>query len=202
MSLLHHHHLIQCISEKYNLPNGYIPIEYLQNTASGGQLINIPFDHAINQSFTIKIDFIRKANTTGYSRVAYNQLFTFWVKNGGIVINYRGKETTITSTQAPLNVRSYIIFKNGQFKTSWGYNGTAAAGTGTSATYINLFTNTQYNRSGVNSICGLTIWDNNNKIIHELTPVRVGNVGYMYDYVTQTLYGNSGSGSFVLGPDI
>ena len=32
-------------------------------------------------------------------------------------------------------------------------------------------------------------------------PVRVGNVGYMYDKVSGKLFGNAGTGSFVLGPD-
>ena len=32
-------------------------------------------------------------------------------------------------------------------------------------------------------------------------PVRVGNVGYLYDKVSSQLFGNAGSGSFILGPD-
>lgn len=36
----------------------------------------------------------------------------------------------------------------------------------------------------------------------QLIPVRVGNVGYMYDKVSGQLYGNAGSGSFTLGPDV
>ena len=32
-------------------------------------------------------------------------------------------------------------------------------------------------------------------------PVRVGQVGYMYDRVSGKLFGNSGTGEFVLGPD-
>lgn len=36
----------------------------------------------------------------------------------------------------------------------------------------------------------------------DLIPVRVGQVGYMYDKVSGTLYGNSGTGSFTLGPDV
>ena len=36
----------------------------------------------------------------------------------------------------------------------------------------------------------------------DLIPVRIGNVGYMYDRVSGQLFGNSGEGQFVLGPDI
>ena len=38
-------------------------------------------------------------------------------------------------------------------------------------------------------------------IIMDLIPVRVGQVGYMYDKVSNQLFGNSGMGAFILGPD-
>ena len=41
----------------------------------------------------------------------------------------------------------------------------------------------------------------NGTLVRDLIPVRVGNVGYMYDRVSGQLFGNSGTGSFVLGPD-
>lgn len=37
--------------------------------------------------------------------------------------------------------------------------------------------------------------------IIDLIPVRVGNVGYMYDKVSKQLFGNAGTGEFILGPD-
>lgn len=39
-------------------------------------------------------------------------------------------------------------------------------------------------------------------VILDLIPVRIGSVGYMYDKVSDTLFGNSGTGSFILGPDV
>jgi hypothetical protein len=39
-------------------------------------------------------------------------------------------------------------------------------------------------------------------LIMDLIPVRVGQVGYMYDKVSGNLFGNSGTGSFTLGPDV
>ena len=38
-------------------------------------------------------------------------------------------------------------------------------------------------------------------VIMDLIPVRVGQVGYMYDKISGQLFGNSGSGTFTLGPD-
>ena len=40
-----------------------------------------------------------------------------------------------------------------------------------------------------------------NEIVRDFIPVRVGTVGYMYDRVSKRLFGNSGTGAFVLGPD-
>ena len=40
-----------------------------------------------------------------------------------------------------------------------------------------------------------------NITVRDLIPVRVGNVGYMYDKVSKQLFGNAGTGSFILGPD-
>ena len=36
----------------------------------------------------------------------------------------------------------------------------------------------------------------------DMIPVRVGQVGYMYDKVSGNLFGNGGTGSFTLGPDV
>lgn len=40
-----------------------------------------------------------------------------------------------------------------------------------------------------------------NKLVRDLIPVRVGTTGYMYDRVSGQLFGNAGTGSFVLGND-
>jgi hypothetical protein len=38
-------------------------------------------------------------------------------------------------------------------------------------------------------------------VVMDLIPVRVGQTGYMYDKVSGQLFGNAGTGDFVLGPD-
>lgn len=47
----------------------------------------------------------------------------------------------------------------------------------------------------------LKVYDGNDNLIYDFIPVRVGNVGYLYDKVSGELFGNSGTGSFVLGQD-
>ena len=41
----------------------------------------------------------------------------------------------------------------------------------------------------------------NDVLVRDLIPVRKGNVGYLYDKVTNQLFGNSGTGDFILGKD-
>lgn len=40
------------------------------------------------------------------------------------------------------------------------------------------------------------------ELIMDFIPVRVGQIGYMYDKISHKLFGNSGTGDFILGPDI
>ena len=42
---------------------------------------------------------------------------------------------------------------------------------------------------------------NNGELVLDMIPVRVGQVGYMYDKVSGELFGNAGSGDFILGAD-
>lgn len=41
-----------------------------------------------------------------------------------------------------------------------------------------------------------------NVLVRDYIPVRVGQVGYLYDKVSGQLFGNSGTGSFVIGNDV
>ena len=42
---------------------------------------------------------------------------------------------------------------------------------------------------------------NNGVKVNELMPVRIGQVGYLYDKISGTLYANNGTGTLTLGPD-
>lgn len=39
-------------------------------------------------------------------------------------------------------------------------------------------------------------------LVRDFIPVRIGTTGYMYDKVSKQLFGNSGTGEFILGPDV
>ena len=44
------------------------------------------------------------------------------------------------------------------------------------------------------------LWDGNT-LVRDFIPVCVGSVGYLYDRVSGELFGNAGTGEFVIGPD-
>ncbi len=50
-------------------------------------------------------------------------------------------------------------------------------------------------------ICYFRAYNTDDEILVDFIPVRVGIIGYMYDKVSCKLYGNAGTGAFVLGPD-
>ena len=41
----------------------------------------------------------------------------------------------------------------------------------------------------------------NNQVLLDLIPVRKGNIGYMFDKVSRSILKNTGTGTFILGPD-
>lgn len=43
---------------------------------------------------------------------------------------------------------------------------------------------------------------NNGTLVVDMIPVRKNGVGYMYDRVSGQLFGNAGTGSFIIGPDV
>lgn len=50
-------------------------------------------------------------------------------------------------------------------------------------------------------IYNIVVYDSNNTLSFDGIPVRVGDKGYIYDKVNGKLHGNSGTGTFTLGPD-
>ena len=41
----------------------------------------------------------------------------------------------------------------------------------------------------------------NSILVRDMIPVRIGQIGYMYDKISGQLFGNDGTGNFTLGPD-
>lgn len=70
----------------------------------------------------------------------------------------------------------------------------------TSLFYLfNVYNSTSYKFTGKIHSCRCF---EDNTLILDLIPVRVGSVGYMYDTVSGQLFGNSGTGDFIVGHDL
>lgn len=105
----------------------------------------------------------------------------------------------VLSTKYTVNIsKSYkSISSNGEILKE-----SAASGVNfTTASNALLFhiANSSYRNS--KRIYSLT-WKRSGNVIMDLIPVRKDGVGYMYDKVSGDLFGNAGTGSFTLGPDV
>ena len=83
--------------------------------------------------------------------------------------------------------------------------GTLDTTTLTASNPIYLFcTSTSTGASGLVSgrIYSCKIYDANGNLLRDYIPVRKGTVGYLYDRVSGKLFGNAGTGDFVLGQDV
>ena len=69
------------------------------------------------------------------------------------------------------------------------------------STTIRLFNGGSGSNGASVRILSFIAYQNGTKIRH-LIPVREDNVGCMYDLVTKEMFYNSGTGSFIIGPDL
>ena len=105
-----------------------------------------------------------------------NSPFTFHLEQGASYVK-DSSDTTIMSTSA--SISSYSTYPILLFRVRSG--------------------STLNNYSGTLRVYYCNITGNN--VSMRLIPVRVGQVGYLYDKVSGQLFGNVSSGSFILGPD-
>lgn len=73
-------------------------------------------------------------------------------------------------------------------------------------TYQNYFIFARKSQSGgiqskASRFKSFKMWKND-ILLRDFIPVRKGEIGYMYDKVSGELFGNVGTGNFILGPDI
>jgi hypothetical protein len=83
-------------------------------------------------------------------------------------------------------------------------NTKAAAFTPEQDVNIYLFARSNNNTPTTHRACYigyLKMWKNS-VLVRDYIPVRVGTTGYMYDKVSQTLFGNAGTGAFTYGNDV
>lgn len=178
----------------------YQKIEYLQNT--GSSYINTGFVNTNNTEFVIDFQLTnssadRKIIGQGF-KFGLGQMDGYW----RIIDSQWYKTSSATDTNRHTarteNGAYYIdttkIADRYSYKTAGTYN-------------MLLFAVSSQDSVSPDGNCALMklysckIYDNGS-LVRDFIPVRVGSVGYLYDKVSKQLFGNAGSGSFTLGPDL
>jgi len=129
--------------------------------------------------------------------------------NSWFYIDFASKESRALGNERPVKTfnRYHFDFTDGQ--ASFSFNSTVRWTSGDIGTYDgsrhvfifdmdSIFTTSTSH--GIGRISFFQI-RKNGILLRDFIPVRKGTVGYMYDRVSGKLFGNAGSGDFVLGPD-
>ena len=199
------------------MKNGGLPydaeIEYLQSNG------NCRIDTGITGGNTLKIE-LKMLHRSTKNNKAYGFFFGSRVANNnkqyGLLESYSGnyrygngqsanyvmQNDTIVFFTNMLNVNNMRVFDdtNNVLLTTLSANA-ATFDNGLNVALFACNTNGTYNYGNSNTIYSLKMYKSSS-LVRFFVPVRVGNVGYMYDSVSGQLFGNSGSGNFILGPDI
>jgi hypothetical protein len=178
-----------------------VEIEYLEST--GTQWIDTLYS-VQSFNFSFEINYMQTADTSEitflmqqymdsnfyiaiYSN-ARNKLSGVWGGNwkASSVSSDRNRHTVKLQSQKLYRDGAEVLtFSNQTFHTS------------SNTVYI-------FGIPGIPGITARVYWAKityNGTLVRDLIPVRVGNVGYMYDKVSGKLFGNAGTGNFILGPD-
>jgi hypothetical protein len=183
-------------------------VEYLAST--GTQWIDTGVDAWGDIAFEVDIDFTQYYPTTdgtygicgSYVPIGGKQVYVAAARYASR--RYVGGRDGVAYTNAPVadfQGERAIIYVG---KTTATINGTVWAGASRdvneSGQTFYLFAVNGYGAIVKGAIHYLKIWKGGDVVI-DLIPVRVGTVGYMYDRVSKQLFGNAGTGTFVVGPD-
>jgi len=119
--------------------------------------------------------------------------------------SFGATNTTALTTDLAVNTPYEIEYDNGTLVIN-GESTSITSGSGSASTgYIYLFggNNTRLTKPEYPSKIKLYYakFYQNNALVFDLVPVRIGQMGYIYDKVSNQIFGNLGTGKFVLGPD-
>lgn len=182
-------------------------VEYLQS--SDTQYIDTGIAPSTDFKCEIKAELITHTNTFevllgSLDDNVYGTALGF-LKNGGYPYIEFGRTNTSVSV-SPLSLRIYkSSLKNGVMTMN-------ADGTSTTKNYNgdvpnkSLYLFCRHNGNSASNFVSAKvyyckIWNSGN-LVFDAIPVRVGQVGYMYDSISGNLFGNSGTGDFIFGNDI
>lgn len=188
-------------------PSAYVEVEYIE-TAGDCSIITdyVPYgnDIVIEGKFKFKgyvdnASWVVWFNTDGtsggqseYSLVRYNNTAFIAAKCWEKAVNtvYYEGITTVVDTDYEL------VFSNHQYL----INGVSKTSTLSNPTFENTNPIVIFSDKFMGRLYYLK-FTKGGTVVCDLIPVRVGQVGYLYDKVSGNLFGNSGTGNFILGPD-
>ena len=183
-------------------------IEYLQGAST--QYIDTGFKHNQDTRFVCKINY-SNVQAWSYPFGSYgnakgtNTLFCAETNaSNQLTTYYKTAHNFSIAATSNSGTHTYDLNKNVHKIDNTTYTYTKSNFTSIYNTYI--FGCTGYTggltlNATVKKIYYFQIYDNGT-LIRDYIPVRVGTVGYMLDRVSNLLYGNNGTGDFVLGSDI
>lgn len=168
-------------------------VEYLEST--GTQYINIPI--TLETSDRIYCDFVPRASS------ANGAIFcSSWGNYGNLLRRDRSSNLILFGSSINVTLGSYIA--GSEYSFAYGNGSGTLNGSTITSTSLSVVANTSVTLfaapNGYNGMCAIKRFGVDGKC--DYIPVRRGTVGYMYDRVSGKLFGNSGTGDFVLGPDV
>lgn len=195
-------------------------IEWLESSGDGGssgQVINsnvlIPADcRHVEYHFKFMFTQLQKGVLCGHQTSNYNNPRTYLFYSLGATASkefYAGNKIATVNISALEEVDGYVTLDEGTGKLEYYRNGLpvgqySMSGTALNRDYpIRFFGGSYGNR--LDDLTSVRIWKfsivHGNVVVRDFIPVRVGTTGYMYDKVSGQLFGNEGTGEFILGPD-
>lgn len=173
-------------------------VEYLEST--GTQYI----DTEVTPNQDIRLDLKFKNVTTQSGKYLFGSgssttdCIRAYIRNNGL---WRFGGASYSATLTGTSMRTITMDKVGVTLDGVSHNYSGTVGTFSSPVTIKFFAGATGNIPISTRIYYFRVSDNGSLVL-DLIPVRCGTTGYMYDRVSGTLFGNAGTGDFIVGADV
>ena len=185
-------------------------VEYLECAGTSSVFPYIDTGIVGTSDVTFTASVYRSTNTTNECAIgAYGSSLRYWASYFFSNTYFLGMGSkTNNSTNAPTEtwMLQELKAENGNFNLYSNGSLVATCETSTFDTDQNIYIGAM-NSSGLaryffRGRFGAVKIYQNGVLVRDFVPVRKGTVGYLYDRVSGKLFGNAGTGDFVLGPDV
>lgn len=181
-------------------------IEYLESDGSdNGQYINTGL-YLNTSNFEVGYETLSERLYWGYTSQGSGGGTWLGIEGTTVFFGNFGNRFTATTINSSNNVIKYAS-QSGVTANGTSYSRSFSLGSNSIAnTPLYIFGRYDFRNRVVdtNAVAKLKSFylKNNGELVLDMIPVRVDQVGYMYDKVSGQLFGNDGTGSFILGNDV